>query len=64
MHHPIKVGCKKIGSAADTVETVIFDYMSPPCDSELEDSKPSYLHDNLAHDDASQYQVWLRKFSS
>ena len=29
----------------DIVETVIFDYMSPNCDLQLEDSKPIYLHD-------------------
>ena len=31
------------------VETVISDYMSPHCDLELEDSKPIFLHDTLAH---------------
>ena len=38
-------------------ETVVFDY--DPC--ELDDSKPIFLHDTLAHDDASQYQIWLQK---
>ena len=28
---------------------------------ELEDSKPIFLHDTLAHDVASPYQVWLQK---
>ena len=44
-------------------ETIIFDQMSPHCDPELEDSKP-ILHDILAHDVASPYQVWLQKVSS
>ena len=50
MYHPIKFGCKKIGSSADMVQTVISDYMRPHCDPELEDSKPISLHNTLAHD--------------
>ena len=61
MYHPIKYGCKMISSSADMVETVIFDQMSPHCDPELEDSKLIFLHDTLAHDVASPYQVWLQK---
>ena len=34
--------------------------MSPQCDLDLEDSKPIFLHDTLAHDEASPYQVWLQ----
>ena len=59
MYHPIKFGFKKISSSADVVETVILDQMSPHCDPELEDSKPIFLHDTLASDVASPYQVWL-----
>ena len=51
-YHPIKVGCKKISSSADMVQTVVFDQMSSHCDPDLEDSKPIFLHDTLAHDDA------------
>ena len=61
MYHPIKFGCKEISSSADVVKTVIFDQMSPVCDHELEDSKPVFLHDTLAHDVASPYQFWLQK---
>ena len=43
------------------VERVIFDQMGPHCDPELEDSKQIFLHDTLAHDVASPYQVWLQK---
>ena len=43
------------------VETVIFDYMSPHCDLDLEDATPTFLHDTLTHDDASPYQAWLQK---
>ena len=63
MYHPIKFGCKKINSLADMVVTVIFDQMSPKSNSdpELEDSKPVSLHDTLANDVASPYQVLLQK---
>ena len=58
MYHPIKCGCKKISNSVDMVKTVIFDYMSPQYDPDLEDSKPIFLHDTLAHDDdVSPYQV-------
>ena len=60
-YHQIKFGCKKINSSADIVETVISDQMSPHCDPELEESKPIFLYDTLAHDFASSYQVWLQK---
>ena len=45
MYHPFKFGCKKTSSSVVMVETVIFNYMSPHCDHELEDSKPIFLHD-------------------
>ena len=61
MYHPIKFGYKKINSSADIVETVMYDQMSPHCDPELEDSKPVFLHDTLAHDVVSPYQAWLQK---
>ena len=35
--------------------------MSTHCDPELVDSKPIFLHDTLAHDVASPYQLWLQK---
>ena len=57
MYHQIKFGCKKISSLADMAETVIFDQMSPHCDPELDDSKPIFLHDVLAHDDEPPYQI-------
>ena len=52
---------KTVSSSADMVEIVIFDQMSPHSDPEFEDSKPIFLHDTLAHDVASSYQVWLQK---
>ena len=61
MYNPLKFGCKKISSSADMVETVMFDYMSPQCDLDLEDSKPISLYNTLVHDDPSPYQVWLQK---
>ena len=35
-----------------------FDLMSPCCDLDLEDRKNFFLHDTLAHDAASPYQIW------
>ena len=61
MYHPIKSGCKEITSSANMVETVTFHQISPHSDPELQDSKPIFLHDTLAHDVASPYQVWLQK---
>ena len=61
MYHSIKCGGKKISSSVDMVETVILDYMSHYYDPELEGSKPILLHDTLAHDVASPYQIWLQK---
>ena len=61
MYHPIKFGCKKISSSVDMVETVIFDHISPNCGLDLENSKPIFSHDTLAHDAASPYQVQLQK---
>ena len=61
MYHPIKCSCKKISSTVDMVETVILDYMSHHSDLELEDRKPVFLHDTLAHDVASTNEVWLQK---
>ena len=55
MYHQIKFGCIEISSSVDMVETVVSDYMSPHCDLDLEDSKPTFLHDALIHDDASPY---------
>ena len=60
MYRPMKLGYKNISSSADMVETVIFDQMSSNSDPELEDSKPIFLHDTLAHDVVPPYQVWLQ----
>ena len=46
-----------VSSSVDMVETGMLDYMSPHYGPELEDSKPIFLHNTLAHDDASPYQV-------
>ena len=42
------------------VDSVLFDYMRPHCDPELEDSITIFLQDTLAQDVASSYQVWLQ----
>ena len=47
------------GSAIQkTYYKVIFGDMILHCDLDLEDSKPIFLEDNLAHDDALPYKVW------
>ena len=61
MYYPTKCGCKKISSSVNIAETIILDYMSPHYDPQLEDSKPIFLHDTLALDYASSYQLWLQK---
>ena len=53
MYHLIKFGCRKTSSSMHIAETVIFDYMSPHCDLELEDSKPIFSRETLAYDEAS-----------
>ena len=50
-----------MSSSVGIVDTVIFDYMSLQYDPELEDSKPIFVHDTLAHENAAPYQVWLQK---
>ena len=57
MYHQTKFGCQGFNSSEDIVESC-FDHMSPCCDLDLEDSKPIFFEDNLAHDEASPYQVW------
>ena len=38
-----------------------FDYISPDCDLDHDDSKVTVSYDTLAHDDTSSYQVWQEK---
>ena len=60
----IEFGCKRLTGLElikDIVETVIFDYISPHCDLDLEDRIPFVSHDIPAHGGAPQYQVWLQK---
>ena len=51
IYQPITFGCKDM--------VVTLDCMSPHCDTDLEDSKPIFLHNTLAHDDASLCQAWF-----
>ena len=48
VYHPIKFDCKRIGSSV-VAEKVIVDFMSSHYDLDLEDSKPIFSHDTLAH---------------
>ena len=54
----IEIGCKRLTGLElikDIAETVIFDYISPHCDLDLEDRIPFFLHDIPAHGGAPQY---------
>ena len=53
MYHSIKFGRRRINSSVCTVETVIFDCITPHSDLDFEDSKLIFPHDTLAHDAAS-----------
>ena len=44
-YHPSKFGRRKISTSVDIVETVAFDHISPYCDLDLENSKPTFSHD-------------------
>ena len=57
MHHNTKFGTKMFLSLEDIIWTNT-DILTLYCDLDLKNSKPSFLHDTLAHNDASQYQVW------
>ena len=54
--------------SVDMTKTFISDNLSTHCDLDLEDNKPIFLHDTLAHDNTLQYQVrqhifcWFRRY--
>ena len=60
MCYQTKFSYKRISNLEDIsdIRTSYFDYMILHCDLDPEDSKTNLLEDNLAHDDASPYQVW------
>ena len=60
MYHTINFGCKIISGSVDIIETVISENTSLHCNLDLEDCWQIFLQKTLAHDDASQYQVWLQ----
>ena len=57
MHHNTKFGNKMFLSLEDIILTNT-DILSLCCDLDLENNKPIFLHDTLAHDAASPYQIW------
>ena len=59
MYHKTKFSCKRISSSDNTFKKSYFDYIILNKDFDFEDSKPIILKDNLAHTDASPYQVVL-----
>ena len=58
MCHQTKFSCKRISSSDNILKKAYFDYIILNCAFDLDDSKPIFLKDNLAHNDASPYQVW------
>ena len=57
-YYQTKFDNKRISSSEDIVERVIVDHMIHCCDLGLKTAKNFFLHDTLAHDATSQYQVW------
>ena len=49
-----------MSNLVDIEKLVISVYFNPHCDLDLENSKPIFSYDTLAHDAASPYQVWLQ----
>ena len=54
MCHQTKFSCKRISSLKDRHILIIWSYTG---DLDLEDRKPIFFEENLAHNDASPYQV-------
>ena len=61
MYYQTKFGSKRISNSKDTMEIFIFDHMSTCNDPYLENRKSIFSHDNLTHNDESQYQGWKKK---
>ena len=61
MHHETRSGCKRTSNSADIEKNSHILTMSHHCDLDLEDSKSVFCYHTLAHNDVSQYQVWLQK---
>ena len=51
LYYQTKFGCKQTSSLKE-IEIVNFDYISPCCDLDIQDSDLIFLHDTLAHDAA------------
>ena len=51
LYYQTKFGCKQTSSLKE-IEIVNFDYISPCCDLDIQDSGPVILHDSLACDAA------------
>ena len=60
LYYQTKSGCKWTSCLEDRLEQKLsyFDYISPHCDLDIEDSEPIFLLDTLACDAALPYQVW------
>ena len=58
MRHKTKVWLQKNPYFRRKSRKSSFDLMSLPCDLDLDDSKETFSHDALAHDNTSPYQVW------
>ena len=56
-----KSGCKWTSSIKKQSH---FDYISPHCDLDVEDSEPIFLQDTSPDDNTPPYQVWLKKIKN
>ena len=58
LYHQTKFSCKRISNSDNMSKKSHFHYIILHCDLDLEDSKPIFLNNTLAHGDVSLYQVW------
>ena len=56
MYYQTEFVCKQIKSL-EGIEEKKNVYINPWCDLDPEDSRPTFLHDTPAHDNAPQYHV-------
>ena len=57
LYYQTKFGCKSTSSLEDKVKSSYFDYVSPHCDLDNEESEPIFLQDTSPHNNTAQYQV-------
>ena len=61
IYHQRKFGHKQIISFDELADESHFDYLSPCCDLDLEDSNQFSWHNTPTHNNAPLYQVWFER---